>query len=246
MCQRTSLSSASGRNGIPRPLGLAVLIGLAFLTPAVVFAGNVPLAGVVPGTVISKQVQSARERKFEDVVEQKTDFSCGAAALATILQEAYHRDLSENQVVQAMLKISDPAVVREQGFSLLDVKHYLETLGMRGRGYRVPPEVLKEVKVPAIVLLNYKGYKHFVVLRRATDEQVYLGDPALGNRVMPLDEFAKGWNGVIFAVIGNDYDQGNALPHPREALTVWTSMNRFTPVPEPSLRDFGFIRADFF
>ena len=71
-------------------------------------------------------------------MQQKTDFSCGAAALATILRQAYWLDVDEQQIIEGMLAHAD-RTVRVQGFSMLDMKRYVESLGMRARGYRVAP-----------------------------------------------------------------------------------------------------------
>jgi hypothetical protein len=46
-------------------------------------------AALPGGTLVFKSVTSIRERKFINLVEQKTDFSCGAAAMATLLNQAY-------------------------------------------------------------------------------------------------------------------------------------------------------------
>lgn len=37
---------------------------------------------------LTKHVTSLREARFDSVIEQKTDYSCGAAALATVLRYA--------------------------------------------------------------------------------------------------------------------------------------------------------------
>ena len=34
---------------------------------------------------------------------------------------------------------------------------------------------------------------------------VYIGDPVLGHKKMGLSEFSKGWNGIVFALIGGHY-----------------------------------------
>lgn len=227
-----------------RSLLLLMLFSL-LLSVRPLMAAPVRLSLVVPGTMIVKPVMSMRERRFEHIVEQKTDFSCGAAALATILRYAYGMNVSEPQVVSEMLALADPVQVRQLGFSLLDVKRYVESIGMRGRGYRINIEALNEVRVPVIVLLNYKGYKHFVVLRRISGNSVYLGDPAMGNRVIDREAFASGWNGVLFAVIGPQYNRETPLLRPRERLTV-RDTESWRPISDVELVDFGFLRADFF
>lgn len=209
-------------------------------------AGEVPFSGVIPGYgIVHKKVVSMRELKFKGMIRQHTDFSCGAAALASILRYAYHRPTDERQVLEGLFKVSNPKIVRERGFSLLDIKHYVERLGMRGRGYRVGIKDLYRVRIPVIVLLDLKGYKHFVVLRRAEDGEFFLADPALGNRVMREEAFAKSWNGIIFAIIGSGYQRDTEL---RTAVALPT-VQRFglgAPVTNAELYHFGFTHADLF
>lgn len=209
------------------------------------WAGQVAI--VMPGGgLIYKKVESLRERKFANLVEQKTDFSCGAAALATILRQAYWMDVDEDHVIKGMLVNANQDLVRTQGFSMLDMKRYLESINMRARGYRIAPEVLVTIKVPVVVLLDIRGYKHFVVLQRADKDWVYIGDPVLGNKRYARDDFVKGWNGIVFAVLGEGYDKANALLTPPAPLTAKNQLNAFSPVRDSELMDFGFIQSDFF
>lgn len=210
-------------------------------------AATIRLGNLVPGTVVQKDVQSIRERRYENLVEQRTDFSCGAASLATILKYAYQLpEVTENMVLAGMLEVSDPQVVLERGFSLLDLKNYVETLGYRGRGYEVAPDTLDEVSIPVIVLLDLQGYKHFVVMKKASGDRVYVGDPALGNRVMARDDFMAAWNNIIFAVVGEGFDRKTVLLSPRQPLTAHRLQDVFSPVPRQKLLDFGFRHADLF
>ncbi len=79
-------------------------------------AAQIPVAALPGGMLVYKPVQSIRERKFSDIVEQKTDFSCGAAALATVLRQAYWLDVDEEHVIKGMLVNADQNLVRTQGF----------------------------------------------------------------------------------------------------------------------------------
>lgn len=208
-------------------------------------AAQLPLAVLPGGTLVYKPVQSIRERRFAHLVEQKTDFSCGAAALATILRQAYQLDVDEAFVIRGMLLKADPNLVRTQGFSMLDMNVYLESIGMRARGYRVPPASLEKLAIPVIVLLDVRGYKHFVVLQRTYRGHMYIGDPVLGHKRYTQEDFLKGWNGIIFAVIGPGYDKANALLRPPEPLTAKDRLNAFYPLKDGELMEFGFIQSDF-
>ena len=145
-----------------------------------------------------------------------------------------------------MLVNADQDLVRTQGFSMLDMKRYLESIGMRARGYKIGADTLTTVKIPVVVLLDIRGYKHFVVMQRAEKDWIYIGDPVLGNKRYSRDDFLAGWNGIVFAVLGEGYDKANALLDPPIPLTAKGKMNEFRPVGDAELMDFGFIQSDFF
>ncbi|MDT8879692.1 C39 family peptidase [Halomonas saccharevitans] len=210
-------------------------------------AAPVRLGNVVPGTSVVKSVQSIQERRFENLVAQETDFSCGAASLATILKYAYGRsEVTEAAVLEGMFEIADADQAKKLGFSLLDLNNYVETVGLRGRGYKVDEPALDTVSIPVIVLLDLDGYQHFVVMKKVAGDRVYIGDPALGNKVMPRDEFLEAWNNIIFAVVGENFDTHTVLLDPDQPLTARRLADVFSPVPKQRLLDFGFRHAEVF
>ncbi|MVV52427.1 peptidase C39 [Pseudomonas sp. PB120] len=223
-----------------------IVLALLLCVASVIEAAQMPLSVLPGGGLVYKPIQSVRERKFSDLVQQKTDFSCGAAALATILRQAYWLDVNEEQIIEGMLQHSDQDLVRTQGFSMLDMKRYVESIGMRARGYRVATETLSDIKIPVVVLMDIRGYKHFVVMQKVWKGWVYIGDPVLGHKRYKVEDFVKGWNGIIFAVIGQGYDKSNALIDPPLPLTAKNRVDNFKPVQDAELMDFGFIRSDFF
>lgn len=209
-------------------------------------AGDVRFAGVLPdGAVYTSRVTSMREGRFRHMVRQHTDYSCGAAALATILRYAYHLDVDEDTVIEGMLGVSDPALVKQRGFSLLDIKHYVELLGMRGRGYRVTEERLRTLRVPALVLMNVNGFRHFVVLKQVRHDEAELADPMLGNRSMKLDDFLRSWpSHAVFVVIGSDFDRNTVLLQPDDKPSARSLYAHQSPITDAELLDFGFTHAD--
>jgi predicted double-glycine peptidase len=220
---------------------------LGVIPPALASQGTVhEFYGVADVPQFNKRITSLRERRYQDIIQQRFDFSCGAAAAATILRYAYDMDVSEVDVILGLAKVADEELAREKGYSLLDIRHYVETLGLRGRGYELPPEMLPKLHIPTIALLNLRGYKHFVVLRRVTEDSVYVGDPALGNRIMPLSDFKKSWNGSVFAILGRGYDRDTVLSRPAPPLTARKFLYNYSPVTDSELLDFGFTHADLF
>lgn len=227
---------------------LLVVLGLSMLLPA--RAGEVAFNGVLPnGALYAGKVESMQERRFRNLVRQHTDYSCGAAALATILRHAYHLNTDEDTVIEGMMGVADPDLVRQRGFSLLDIKRYVESLGMRGRGYRINESRLHNLRVPGLVLMDVRGFRHFVVLKQVRAEMVELGDPVLGNRVLPLHDFLESWpSRAVFVVIGSDFDRNTVLLQSSENPSARALYARqlHGPISDAELVDFGFTHADLF
>ncbi len=204
--------------------------------------------GVLPnGPVLTKNVESMLAARYRNLVRQQTDYSCGAASLATILKYAYGLNVDETTVIEGMMGVSDPAVVQERGFSLLDIKRYVESMGMRGRGYRVDEERLATLRVPGLILMDVGGFRHFVVLKRVDGDVVEVGDPILGNRRIPTKEFLEAWpSRAVFVVIGADFDRNTVLLQPSARPSARALYARQGPITDAELLDFGFTHADLF
>src|SRR5215469_10342935 len=80
----------------------------------------------------NRPVRSLLEIRREHVVLQKWDLSCGAAALATLLRYQFREKVTEQEIARALMRRSEyiehPELVRlQEGFSLLDLKNYVES-----------------------------------------------------------------------------------------------------------------------
>ena len=172
---------------------------LAWCTPNV-HAGFVYLDSSV-GANARVPVKSIRELKYRAVVRQQFDFSCGSAAVATLLTYHYRFPVSEQEVFLAMYEKGDRATIHREGFSLLDMKQYLDDRGYQADGIYAGLDDLARVGVPAIVLVNLNGYNHFVVIKGVNNGEVMVGDPAAGLKLYRKAEFEKIWtNGIMFVV----------------------------------------------
>lgn len=149
------------------------------------------------------------DQRYRNVVKQQRDFSCGSAALATMLRYHYGHDVTETQVLESMFRSGDQQKILKQGFSMLDMKQFLSNKGLKAEGYNAPLDKLTRVGIPAIVLLNLNGYLHFVVVRGVSADTVVVADPAYGNRKMKRDEFMQAWNNILF-VITSEGDKGRS------------------------------------
>ncbi|MDH5832449.1 C39 family peptidase [Luteimonas kalidii] len=179
----------------------ASLLGVVLaLAGAPALAGSIDLR-VPYGGGYSVPVTSLKEARFRATVPQRYDFSCGSAAVATLLTYQYGTPVDEAEVFAHMYATGDQARIRAEGFSLLDMRRYLASRGFEADGFRVPLDRLPEQGLPAIVLVNDRGYRHFVVVRGLRHGRVLVADPARGARAIPRRDFARIWdNGVLFVV----------------------------------------------
>jgi hypothetical protein len=177
------------------------LFGLAGLGVMASGAGAAEM-GHLPGIGGSYQmgVTSIKEARFKRVIKQQYDFSCGSAALATLLSYHYETPVAEQDVFVSMYDAGDEEKIRSEGFSLLDMKTYLERSDFKANGYRISLDKLMEVGVPAVVLINTRGYRHFVVVKGLRDNEILVGDPALGAKIYSREEFEPMWNGIVFVI----------------------------------------------
>jgi predicted double-glycine peptidase len=140
--------------------------------------------------------------KFRNIVHQAYDYSCGSAALVTVINSYLGIDVSEKDAMEGMMAHGErEKIVARRGFSLLDMKRYLATLGAEGNGFRGTIADLEELKVPAIVPIDYAGFKHFVVFRGIRDGKIFVADPAMGQIIFSKAEFTEHWdNGTLFII----------------------------------------------
>jgi predicted double-glycine peptidase len=163
---------------------------LWFLTIAT-FAGAL---GIPAAADTRSPVRSLLELREQNVITQKSDLSCGAAALATLLTYQFGDRVSEKEVTAGLIRrqeyIEHPELVRvREGFSLLDLKRYVTTRGYTGIGYG-NLEISDLVGLaPIIVAVSPLGYNHFVIFKGMIGDQVFLADPAFGNRTMSREKF---------------------------------------------------------
>ncbi len=79
------------------------------------------------------------------------------------------------------------------GFSLLDLKRYVDERGYQGIGYgNLEFQDLVDM-APIMVPADLSGYPHFVVFRGARGNRVLLADPGFGNRTMLASKFEAAW-----------------------------------------------------
>jgi predicted double-glycine peptidase len=126
--------------------------------------------------------QSWKEQRDAHVVKQDRDYSCGAASLATLLNEYYGLSLTEEQILKDMNKPDMMA-------NFEDMARVVGGYGFKSGGVALSYEQLSKLTVPVVVYLQHRGEDHFSVLRGISATQVQLADPSWGNRIYSKAQF---------------------------------------------------------
>jgi len=197
--------------------GFTVFLFLMLLIlPA--YAGTVNLPGNFGGGHLSMTVSSIAEQRFQTIYKQRYDFSCGSAALASLLSFHYDDVVDEFSVFKNMFNQGNKEKISQHGFSLLDMKLYLSRRGYASNGFRISLEQLAAAKIPAITVINNNGYMHFVIIKGSNEKEVLVGDPALGLKVIDKEKFEKMWGKQIIFVI---QDKKEIASNHYEDQTEW-------------------------
>lgn len=198
---------------------LLAVFGFALLMSASATHAAAVDVRVPPGASYAIKLTSLKEARFKTTVRQQYDFSCGSAATATLLTYQYGHRVSEAEVFSKMFASGDKAKIRSEGFSLLDMRRYLQSQGFVADGFELPLDKLFDEGLPAIVLLNDRGYRHFVVIKGMRGGRVLVGDPARGTRAMSRGQFEKLWDNRVLFVVHNRRSLAQ-FNHPRDWRTA--------------------------
>ncbi|KCY72366.1 peptidase C39 family protein [Acinetobacter baumannii 756476] len=147
-------------------------------------------------------IKPAVEDQFRGIVRQAYDYSCGSAALTTLLNGYVGTSLTEQQTMSGLLQYGEyQRIIERRSFSLLDMKRFVTAIGLESGGYRGEFSDLVKLGQPAIVPISYAGFKHFVVYKAYKDGRVYVADPALGNISFDEGRFKEIWdNNTLFVI----------------------------------------------
>ncbi len=164
------------------------------------------------GIRIDVPLKSMKDLRDKDLVKQRLDYSCGAAALATILRYGFGDEVTERDILIDLfdlLSYEEEGLRRKEGFSLLDLQQVAQARGYKAQGFRLAPEHLPKLGGPVIVFIEPRGYKHFAVFRGVKGDRIYLADPSRGNMRMPAYRFLDNWlgengTGIIFVIEPKD------------------------------------------
>ena len=178
---------------------LRLRYGAALLSLALVGCQTTDEASQSP----ARKPVSYTTRKYAVTVRQQYDFTCGGAALATILTHYWGRPTKEVEVLD-ILKGRYPGqsweALQKKGFSLEDLIFVANKMGFEAQAAALPPDQLDKLDGPIIVHVKKGDYEHFTVLRKRAGGRTYISDPVLGAIVRLDEEFDQEYTGAALAV----------------------------------------------
>jgi uncharacterized protein len=171
---------------------------------------------------LKKEVKSWIEFKNERLTRQNYDYSCGSAALATLLSHYYDANVTEEMILKSVLEVKgidkQASELENQegnnGLSFYDLSQYASAQGFKAVGIALGMEELRKLQIPVIVFVKIRKQEHFTVLKKMDERYAYLADPSFGNirvshakfKEMFFTREAEDKPGKILAVLA----QGNA------------------------------------
>lgn len=170
------------------------------LIAALALAGPPARAGSlgvdVGPTRVEGRVASFRELRDQAIVRQQYDYSCGAAAFATLLRHGFGDEVTEDEILRRVFSQASDAeqrLIQNKGLSLLDMQRLARERGYKAQGFRLAADQLARIPRPVIVFIRPLGYEHFAVLKGIRGDRAFLADPSRGNQSLPLYRFLDMW-----------------------------------------------------
>lgn len=135
-----------------------------------------------------------RNLRYEWVVGQAEWYTCGPAAVATLLTYYGISATEEDVLSLAEDFMREMGLDPKQGINALALKRALEAKGIPTKGFRVKPDALKDYfdrgGLPLIAHLT-EPQKHFMVAIGFVGDQIVLADPSWGRRIIPFSAFVE-------------------------------------------------------
>lgn len=150
-----------------------------------------PLLLLIPYCAHAQESKISDDILFKGVTKQSTDYSCGAAALATLITGLVaNSTVSEKDVIDEIAKHSDTR--ESKGYTLIDLMEVSTSMGHYTEWRKVPVDQLPKIKIPVMLLVGLNSqFPHFVVLKGIANDQAFLADSIRGNIRIPYKRLTE-------------------------------------------------------
>lgn len=148
--------------------------------------------------------QSYRNIRYQGVVGQTSYYTCGPAAVATLLRYYYGINTSETEILELShqaIKESGKNPEDGKGINAFALQKALTSKGLLSRGIKIPPANLSDYfnrgGVPLILHVTIPQL-HYVLAVGMIGDWVIIADPSWGRKIIHLNDLIKdkGFEGI--------------------------------------------------
>lgn len=157
------------------------------------------------------------------MVRQTYEESCGAASIATLINNLDFKNISEKDTLEQMRE--NHKDLNTDMVSFKQLQDAAAKLGYESKGYQISRELLNKLNIPVLVRIeNDPRYPHFVVAINHPGDFITVLDPSFGKYISSKNEFYSVWdknNQGGYALIlapNNDFKREYNIELPNKSL----------------------------
>lgn len=173
----------------------------------------------VASPTLAVPITPYRTLRYQGVIGQTNYYTCGPAAVATLLTYYYGQPTAESEILELSEKAMEGSgkSPEEKGVTALALRQALADKGIQARGMRLTlaslADYFRKGGLP-VVLHVTKPQMHYVLAVGLVGEWVILADPSWGRRVQPLGALVneQGFSGVTLVPLPPE----NLIPTAKE------------------------------
>lgn len=133
-------------------------------------------------------VKSLQEFHNQNIVRQQFEESCGASALAILLNLFEFRQYTEQDILTLLNQKTDM-------LSFKELQTIANALGYKTKGFQLQREILEQTSYPLLVRIeNDPRFPHFVVIINYQGDFIKVFDPNFGEYKATKKEFYSIWD----------------------------------------------------
>ncbi|MBI4598896.1 hypothetical protein HY734_01720 [Candidatus Uhrbacteria bacterium] len=131
------------------------------------------------------------QKDFSHIIRQTTAYTCGPAALATLI--GLLGSASTEMQIMELAGTSE-----EKGTSMLGLKRAAKEVGFNAVAKNMSVERLSQLSEMSLAFMRGgEGVDHYVVIKRFEHDTFFVADPAEGNVHYAFEDFADSYSGKI-------------------------------------------------
>ncbi len=152
-----------------------------------------------------REITPKEALRFEYVLEQERDASCGYSAAASLLTLYWGLEARESELIGTLSELAEGEL--SYRVSLADIALMIEKRGLKTIGLDLNwTELLRIIVSYAPLIAHYdRPEKHFALLIGHKDERIVTADPIRGLELLSETEFMERWSGKVLVAASDRF-----------------------------------------